>query len=87
MVDLDMLDAMIAYTFPANLCGLPAASVPVGQTLDGRPIGLQLIGRRGADATVLSACAALERAGLAAAPVSSRQHDPFPVPTPTTHEE
>ncbi|WP_341250980.1 amidase [Euzebya pacifica] len=87
VVDLDMLDAMIAYTFPANLCGLPAASVPVGQTLDGRPIGLQLIGRRGADATVLSACAALERAGLAAAPVSSRQHDPFPVPTPTTHEE
>lgn len=78
VVDLDQVDAMTAYTFPGNLCGLPAASVPVGTTRDGRPVGLQIVGPRGGDAVVLSACAALEAAGLAAAPVPSGFHDPIP---------
>lgn len=68
LVDRDLIEGLTAYTFAANLCGLPAASVPVGTTPEGLPIGLQLVGRRGADATVLAACSALERAELAAAP-------------------
>jgi len=36
--------------------------VPCGFTGDGLPIGLQVIGRRFEDATVLRACAALEKA-------------------------
>ncbi|WP_370324509.1 amidase [Euzebya sp.] len=79
VLDTDLIDAMTAYTFPANLCGLPAASVPVGVTPgtgpgSGLPIGLQVVGRRGDDATVLAACAALERAGLAVRPRPRSEH-------------
>jgi aspartyl-tRNA(Asn)/glutamyl-tRNA(Gln) amidotransferase subunit A len=41
----------------ANAGGHPAVSVPVGAGADGRPIGLQLVGRRGADWLVLDAAA------------------------------
>lgn len=74
ILDSDLIAAMTAYPFPANLCGLPAASVPVGTTPRGLPVGLQVIGRRGGDATVLAACAALEEAGLAARPRPTLEH-------------
>jgi len=51
----------IPYTYPFNLTGQPAASVPCGFTRDGLPIGLQVVGRRFDDATVLRAAAAFER--------------------------
>ncbi|MBI2016023.1 MAG: amidase [Candidatus Rokubacteria bacterium] len=50
------------FTFPFNLTGQPAASVPAGFTDDGLPVGLQIVGRRHADATVLAAAAAFEAA-------------------------
>lgn len=50
------------FTFPFNLTGQPAATVPCGFSSDGLPIGLQIIGRRLDDATVLRACAAFEAA-------------------------
>ena len=49
-------------TWPFNVTGHPAASVPVGRTEAGRPVGLQVVGRRYADDTVLAASAALEAA-------------------------
>jgi aspartyl-tRNA(Asn)/glutamyl-tRNA(Gln) amidotransferase subunit A len=52
----------IPFTYPWNLTGQPAASVPCGFTRDGLPVGLQIIGRRFADATVLRASAAFEQA-------------------------
>jgi aspartyl-tRNA(Asn)/glutamyl-tRNA(Gln) amidotransferase subunit A len=55
-------EAGSAFTFPFNLTGQPAASVPCGFTKAGLPIGLQVVGRRFADATVLRAAACLERA-------------------------
>jgi aspartyl-tRNA(Asn)/glutamyl-tRNA(Gln) amidotransferase subunit A len=55
-------EAGSAFTFPFNLTGQPAASVPCGFTKAGLPIGLQVVGRRFADATVLRASACLERA-------------------------
>jgi len=54
--------AWIPFTYPFNLTGQPAASVPCGFSRDGLPIGLQIVGRRFDDVLVLRACAAFERA-------------------------
>jgi aspartyl-tRNA(Asn)/glutamyl-tRNA(Gln) amidotransferase subunit A len=52
----------IPFTYPWNLTGQPAATVPCGFTRNGLPVGLQIVGRRFADATVLRAAAAFEDA-------------------------
>lgn len=39
---------------PVNLAGLPALSVPVGKTESGLPIGLQLVGPRRSDKTLIN---------------------------------
>jgi Asp-tRNA(Asn)/Glu-tRNA(Gln) amidotransferase A subunit family amidase len=52
-------DAWTALALPANLAGLPAACVPVGVGRDGLPVGLQVIGPRWSDATVLQVAAAI----------------------------
>jgi aspartyl-tRNA(Asn)/glutamyl-tRNA(Gln) amidotransferase subunit A len=49
-------------TRPWNTLGLPVVSVPCGFTADGRPLGLQLIGRPFDEATVLRAGHAYEQA-------------------------
>jgi aspartyl-tRNA(Asn)/glutamyl-tRNA(Gln) amidotransferase subunit A len=54
--------AWVPFTFPFNMTGQPACSVPAGFTKDGLPIGLQIVGRRFDDVTVLRAAAAFERA-------------------------
>lgn len=46
---------------PFNLTGQPAISVPAGRTADNLPAGLQIVGRRFADATVLSAALTYEK--------------------------
>ena len=51
---------VLTWTVLANLCGLPACSVPVGTDDDGLPVGLQVVGPPGADALVLGLAAALE---------------------------
>jgi aspartyl-tRNA(Asn)/glutamyl-tRNA(Gln) amidotransferase subunit A len=48
------------FTYPFNLTGQPAATVPCGFAADGLPVGLQVVGRWREDATVLRACAAFE---------------------------
>jgi aspartyl-tRNA(Asn)/glutamyl-tRNA(Gln) amidotransferase subunit A len=49
------------FTFAFNLTGQPAASVPCGFTRAGLPVGLQIVGRRFADGTVLRAAHAFEK--------------------------
>jgi aspartyl-tRNA(Asn)/glutamyl-tRNA(Gln) amidotransferase subunit A len=58
--DVSTYVAIRRYSRWASLAGLPAISVPCGRAADGRPIGLQLIGPRRADARVLSAAHAFE---------------------------
>jgi Asp-tRNA(Asn)/Glu-tRNA(Gln) amidotransferase A subunit family amidase len=48
------------FTFPFNLTGQPAATVPCGFTAEGLPVGLQIVGRWHADALVLRAAACFE---------------------------
>jgi aspartyl-tRNA(Asn)/glutamyl-tRNA(Gln) amidotransferase subunit A len=50
------------YTYPFNLTQQPALSVPCGFTAAGLPVGLQVVGPRHADALVLRAGRAYERA-------------------------
>ena len=50
------------FTYPFNLSGQPAASIPVGFTENGLPIGLQIVGRRFAEKTILRASACFEAA-------------------------
>jgi aspartyl-tRNA(Asn)/glutamyl-tRNA(Gln) amidotransferase subunit A len=49
-------------TWPFNIAGLPALAVPCGPAEDGLPASVQLVGRRGDDALVLTAGTLLERA-------------------------
>ncbi len=50
------------FTYPFNLTHNPAASVPAGFSKEGLPVGLQIVGRRFADLTVLQAARAFEQA-------------------------
>jgi amidase len=49
------------FTSMVNVAGLPAIVLPVYQTEDGLPMGVQLIGRPGGEATLFSLGAQLER--------------------------
>ena len=48
-------------TVPVNIAGLPAVSVPCGFDKNGMPIGLQIIGKRFDEATVLNAAYQFEQ--------------------------
>ncbi len=49
-----------SFTFPFNMTGQPAASVPCGMTAEGLPAGLQIVGRIFDDITVMRAARAWE---------------------------
>jgi aspartyl-tRNA(Asn)/glutamyl-tRNA(Gln) amidotransferase subunit A len=52
----------IRYTFPFDVLGVPAISVPCGFSATGSPIGLQIVGRPFDEGAVLRAAHAYERA-------------------------
>ena len=55
-----MQRSLLTYAF--SVMGLPAISIPCGFTRAGLPVGLQIVGKRRADAAVLRAAAAFEAA-------------------------
>jgi aspartyl-tRNA(Asn)/glutamyl-tRNA(Gln) amidotransferase subunit A len=59
--DVALMEAYVRTSAPANLTGLPAASVPAGFDDAGLPIGAQFIGRPFDEATVLRVARAAER--------------------------
>jgi aspartyl-tRNA(Asn)/glutamyl-tRNA(Gln) amidotransferase subunit A len=67
------LVTMGALTIPANLYGNPAVSIPVG-TIDGLPVGLQVLARHHADALLLDVALAAEK------------HRPWPLVAPSVAE-
>ncbi len=54
------MGAWIPFTYPFNLTGHPAASIPCGWSKEGLPIGMQIVGRRLDDLTVLQVSQAFE---------------------------
>ena len=57
------------YTQPISFIGLPALSVPVPRP-GGLPVAVQLVGAPYGEAAILRVAAALEKAGVAAAPAA-----------------
>jgi amidase len=53
---------MIAFTAVCNAAGVPAASLPLGRTQEGLPIGVQIAGPLGSDGLLLSLSGQIERA-------------------------
>jgi aspartyl-tRNA(Asn)/glutamyl-tRNA(Gln) amidotransferase subunit A len=51
----------VAFTYPFNFSGHPAATVPAGLTPSGMPAGLQIIAPRHRDDLVLQAARAYEK--------------------------
>jgi Asp-tRNA(Asn)/Glu-tRNA(Gln) amidotransferase A subunit family amidase len=64
----------LALAYAVTLTGHPALSLPVGLDENGMPFGLQIVGRRGADAAVFGVAHALE--GILAGSAETRR----PVP-------
>ena len=54
--------ALVSLTCPWNVVGLPALSVPAG-TVNGLPVGAQLVTRRGAESLLFEAAERLREAG------------------------
>jgi aspartyl-tRNA(Asn)/glutamyl-tRNA(Gln) amidotransferase subunit A len=50
-----------ALTIPANITGYPAVTIPTGPDANGRPVGLQVIGRRHEEALLLDLALLAER--------------------------
>lgn len=60
---VDAFWGYLPFTYPINMAGNPAASIPCGYSKERHlPIGLHIVGRRGDEATILAASAAFELA-------------------------
>ena len=64
MSDLDAYNALWSdsvFGYPFNVSGQPAMSLPLGMTSSGVPIGIQIVGRQGDEATLLALATVLEQ--------------------------
>jgi aspartyl-tRNA(Asn)/glutamyl-tRNA(Gln) amidotransferase subunit A len=61
VVELEVRDHLILFTYPFNCLGWPALALPCGPAEDGLPASVQLAAPKGADAGVLAVGALLEQ--------------------------
>ena len=61
MPDADVI-SWVRYTYPFNLTGQPAASLPAGFTGEGLPVGLQLVAKTFRETDIFRVAAAIEAA-------------------------
>lgn len=59
---VDTFSGFFPFTFPINMIGHPAASIPCGFTGEDLPVGLHIVGRWGDEETIIAASAAFEEA-------------------------
>ena len=59
---VDTFSGFFPFTYPINMIGHPAASIPCGFTSEDLPVGLHAVGRWGDEETVIAASAAFEDA-------------------------
>jgi Asp-tRNA(Asn)/Glu-tRNA(Gln) amidotransferase A subunit family amidase len=59
--ETDLRTAVMGFTVPQNLAGLPTVTFPAGASDDGLPCGLQLTADAGCEATALSVASLLSR--------------------------
>ena len=57
--EFDRWDHAVPFTLPFNLTGQPAASIPVGVTASGLPVGLQIVANHYREDLVLRAARAI----------------------------
>ncbi len=62
-----------AYTMPFNVSGHPAIAVPIGQTKDGLPIGMQIVGKRWREMELLAIAQQIDQV------LGAFQHPPISV--------
>jgi aspartyl-tRNA(Asn)/glutamyl-tRNA(Gln) amidotransferase subunit A len=60
-VPVDARDAIMPFTVPQNVAGLPTVAFPAGLATDGLPFGLQVTGSKDEDKTALELAELLER--------------------------
>jgi amidase len=64
MTDLDAYNDLWTdgvFTWPFNMSGQPAMSIPLGMSKSGIPLGIQAVGRYGDEATILALATVLEQ--------------------------
>ena len=76
ILDDHAIGEMTRFAFLANLTGLPAGSVPVGQ-LNGLPVGMQFMGDAWDEASVFAVMAHAERTGISDQPVPAAFFSPL----------
>ncbi|GMA60039.1 hypothetical protein GCM10025859_04790 [Alicyclobacillus fastidiosus] len=60
-LNFEVLNACTPFTCPANLTGLPSLSIPVGLTMEGLPVGMQIFGKPFAEGQLLEVGYAYEQ--------------------------
>ena len=70
MADPILMQGQTGLTMPSNLSGHPAVVIPIGQTQNGLPIAMQIVGKRWREMELLAIAEAIDKV------VGSLQHPP-----------